>query len=264
MHVVENSRAVVPEWSAVAPPGYPEGTTWGEAHWKEMVRPLFFDTYEALDLGFTKDPSAWLGAYWDFPNSRLVVEYESPPLFRLRAEELAAWIVGARRTLWPVSGPKPFPEAQKSQDGTYWLPCRAIGDAGGRGAERLDELHKESTDLHFIHAEKADLESMINGVRTLVAQGKIWVHPRCANLNSQLGSGLWADTSKTDFERATTGEHLDHVAALMYLVRHVDRQHNPLPHGYGLDPHNTINMLPTPMERATVELNKALGGLEWE
>lgn len=266
MHVVETSRSVVPEWSAVAGPEWPEGTTWGDAHTKELPRPLFYDTYDALDIGFTRDPSAWLGGYWDWDNARLVVEAETPPLFRKRAEELAEAILGQRRMLWPTSGPRPTPESVRSPCGTYWLPYLSVGDAGGHGAERLTELSKEGLD--FMHASKADLESMVQAMRTLVAQGKVWIHPRCAALRRQLASGLWADTAKTDFERdSTSGEHLDHVAALMYLVRHVDRQRCPVPLGYGRDTFNTVAIAPK-VQSATMRamddaLSNALGGVEW-
>lgn len=269
MHVVETSRAVVPEWSAVAGQGYPEGATWGDVHTlggkytPERPRPLFFLTYDSLDLGFTRDPSAWLGGYWDFDRAQLVIELESPPLFRKRAEELAAQAVELRRLLWPASGPKPYPEAEKSPDGTYWLPFRAIGDAGGMGAERLEEMAKEG--VRFEHAEKADVESMVSELRGMVARGKIWVSEKCPVLRRQLGSGLWADKAKTDFERdPVTGEHLDHVAALIYMVRHLVRDRNPVPPGYGIDAHNTINMYQqAPTHVNVTPLDMVAGNISW-
>ena len=44
---------------------------------------------------------------------------------------------------------------------------------------------------------------------------------------------------KTDFAEDSTG-HLDHLAALVYLVRAVDRQRNPYPTGFGSDPYNQV------------------------
>lgn len=263
--VTESTRAVIPEWSAAAGPPYKEGSTWGDACTSEAQRPLYFHTYDALDIGFTRDPSAWLAGYWDWDAGRLVIEDESPPMFRKRAEQMAAEILPKRRALWPASGPKPYGDATLSEDGTYWLPYVSVGDAGGNGAERLTELATEG--VHFSHAKKADLETMINAVRTLVAQGKLHVHPRCVTLRRQLATGLWADTGKTDFERdELTGEHLDHVAALMYLTRHVDRQMRPVPYGYGVDTFNRITH--SGQQSATIRevdnaVSAALGGVEW-
>lgn len=269
MHIVEATRAVCPEWSADAMPGMPEGTTWGDAHTADLPRPLFCDWYDTLDIGFTRDPSAWLGAYWDFSSARLVIEDESEPMRQFRAEMVGDTILAKRRALWPASGPPPTPvDAQKSPCGTYWMPRLSVGDGSGNGAEKLNELAAHDPGLHFIHADKADLESRVNAVRTLVAQGKLWVHPRCANLRKQLATGLWAGKAKAEFERSET-DHLDHFSALVDLVSHIDRQRNPVPPGYGIDAHNTINMYQHVRQEAKVrELDAVLnvnpwGGDEW-
>ena len=66
-----------------------------------------------------------------------------------------------------------------------------------------------------------------------------WLNPRCHHLRKQLATGLWADKQKTDFAEDSTG-HLDHLAALVYLVRAVDRQRNPTPVGHYADPYNDL------------------------
>jgi len=260
MHIVEATRALCPEWSEDAGSEHPAGTTWGDAHTKALERPLFSDWYDSLDIGFTRDPSAWLGAYWDWSNARLVVEAESDPMRQFRAETVAETIRTKRRELWPTAGRPPTPrEARKSPCGTYWLPYQSIGDGSGNGAEKLRELAEEG--LHFTHAEKPDLESRVNAVRTLVAQGKLWVHPRCVNLRKQLATGLWADKfSKADFERTEDG-HNDFFAALVDLVHAIDRQRCPVPQDFG----RTVDMenwRPVGYNQGGVtELDKALGGV---
>lgn len=258
MHIIEATRAVVPEWSEDAGPNHPEGLTWGDVHTKELERPLFYDAYDGLDIGFTRDPSAWLGGYWDWSNARLVIEDETPPLYRTRSDALAEAILAKRAELWPVAGRRPSNEAKKSKCGKYWAPHLSVGDGSGNGAEKLAELAEEGLD--FIHAEKPDLESRVNAVRTLLSQGKLWIHPRCVHLRKQLATGLWADKwAKNDFERSEEG-HLDHVAALVDLVHHVDRQRRPVPFDFGRDVHNTVGE-PRPTRGSVHELNKALG--EW-
>ena len=87
--------------------------------------------------------------------------------------------------------------------------------------------------------KESDLEVMVNDLRRLVGARKLYVHPRCKHLRHQLATGLWADKQKTDFAEDSTG-HLDHLAALVYLVRAVDRQRNPTPVGHYADPYNDV------------------------
>lgn len=265
--VAEESRAVVPEWNTPAGPEWPEGTTWGDVHTRELPRPDFYDAYDFLDIGFTRDPSAWLGGYWDWANARLVIEAETPPLYRTRSDALAKEINAHRFALWPVTGPRPSREAKKStweQDGggAYWVPHLSVGDGSGNGAEKLQELAAEG--LNFVHADKADLEARVNALRTLVAQGKLYVHPRCVNLRKQLAMGLWASAKqRVDFERTEEG-HLDHLAALVDGLGHVDRQRRPVPFDFGVDMHNTVHAGGTIARDSLAVLNNALGEIQWE
>lgn len=252
MHVTEETRAVIPEWNEVLEEdGVSEGQTLADRLVCEVPRPRLFDTYTSADFGFTRHPSAILFGYWHFERACLVIEDETPPLYRTRTDKLALAYREKCRELWPTTGPMPFLEARpapadvdrqtgKVRDpGGFWLPYMALGDKGGRGAEVLTELAKEHG-LEWTGAIKeADLEVMVNDVRRLVGAGKLLVHPRCKHLRHQLATGLWADKQKTDFAEDSTG-HLDHLAALVYLVRAVDRQRNPMPVGYEADPYNDL------------------------
>ena len=243
LHVVEETRAVVPEWSAAAcdlDASQPEGVLWGDLLTREVERPRHSDTYTFADFGFTRDPSAVLFAYWHFGLAALVVEDETPPLYRTRTDKLAEEYKARCRALWPSNTEPPYAGARLSEDGTYWEPYMAGGDQGGRGEEVLGELAKEHG-LAWVGANKTDLEIRVNEVRRMVAAGKVLVHPRCVHLRKQLAQGLWADKQKTDFERSSEG-HLDHLAALVDLVSILDRQHNPVPVGYGVDHTNTVSI----------------------
>ena len=257
MHVVEETRAVVPEWGGAAcdiDASHPEGVLWGDLLTREVELPRWADTYTFADFGFTRDPSAVLFAAWDFDGARLVVLDETPPLYRTRTDKLAAAYRERCVALWPLSGPPPYADARPAKqppphaDGrpvppeeyAYWEPYSAGGDQGGRGEEVLVELAKEHG-LGWRGANKVDLEIRVNEVRRLVAAGKLVVHPRCVHLRKQLAQGLWADKAKTDFERSSEG-HLDHLAALVDLVSTLDRQRNPVPYGYGIDHTNTVTV----------------------
>lgn len=251
LHVTEETKAVVPEWNEVLEDGGEEGRTLADVLVREVPRPRLCDTYSSFDFGFTRHPSAGLFAFWDYENARLVVEDETPPLYRTRTDKLALAYREKCRELWPLSGPPPFLEAvpappdvdvktsEVRDPGGFWLPYLAVGDKGGRGAEVLVELAKDHA-LHWAGAVKeTDLEIMVNDLRRLVGAGKLVVHPRCTHLRKQLATGLWADKMKTDFAEDSTG-HLDHLAALVYLVRAVDRQRNPYPLGFGADAQNQV------------------------
>lgn len=251
LHVTEETRAVVPEWNEVLEDGGEEGRTLADVLVREVPRPRLFDTYTSADFGFTRHPSAILFGHWDYEHARLVVEDETPPLYRTRTDKLSEAYREKCRELWPLSGPPPFPEAvpappdvdaktgEVRDAGGFWLPYMALGDKGGRGAEVLVELAKDHA-LHWAGAVKeTDLEVMVNDLRRLVGAGKLLVHPRCKHLIHQLATGLWADKQKTDFAEDSKG-HLDHLAALVYLVRAVDRQRNPYPLGYGTDAQNQV------------------------
>lgn len=260
MHIVEATRAVCPEWTEPTNPLEPDGSTWGEQFVAELPRPLFFDAYDALDVGGTRDPYAWIGGYWDWSAARLVIEEESEPLFQGRPETAADMVREGRLLLWPSTGKPPTPDAKRSPDGKVWLPYGSIGDGAGNGAEKLQDMSTEG--VEFSHAAKPNLESRVNAVRTLVAQGKLYLHPRCANLRQQLATGLWADRyTKADFERTERG-HLDHFSALVDLVHAVDRQRCPVPSDYGRTGDHE-NWASVGSNHGTLrELDKALGG-EW-
>lgn len=266
MHIVESSRAVCMEWSEDCPE-IGEGKTladlltiWDGQRWD---RPMFCDWYDSLDIGFTRDPSAWLGAYWDWDNARLVVEDESEPMRQFRAETIGETIITKRRALWPATGRPPTPkDARRSPDGSYWMPHLSVGDGSGNGAEKLRELHEYNQGLDFAHAEKTDLEARVNRVRELVSARKIYVHERCKTLRKQLATGLWADKLKSDFERTEEG-HLDHFAALVDLVHAIDRQRCPIPPTFGQTP-DMEQWRPVGQRGTVHELDKALGGGQWE
>jgi hypothetical protein len=241
-HVVEESRAVVPEWSAVIDEDNPEQGVVGKTLLLdgETALPPFFLPLDSLDLGFTRDPHGYIFGYWDFLASTLVVVDELPPLFRTRTDDLAMQIREVRQR-WLLGGNRyPYYGARLYKDGSHWLPFLSVGDAGGNGAEKLDELRK-SYDMDFSHAVKTDVESMANVVRQLAHSGKLRVHARCKHLHGQLESGLWADTKKSDFQRTSAG-HLDHLAALIYLVAKLEayRSRNPFPPHWNVDMANSV------------------------
>jgi hypothetical protein len=96
----------------------------------------------------------------------------------------------------------------------------------------MASLHK----LHFIPTSKDTLEAMINEVRIMVNNGTILINPKCKKLIGCLKYGVWNDKKK-EFARSKEYFHFDHLAALIYLVRNLATNHNPIPPHYGALPH---------------------------
>jgi hypothetical protein len=244
--VAEETRAVVPDWNYPENDEAPEEGTLGDSliYAKDEL-PEFFAPLEALDLGFTKDPSGYLFAFWDFKEAALCIHDELPPMVRKRTDEQADAIRSVRKKWLPATRRHPYPEAKryedpKRPDDGHWVPYLSVGDAGGFGAEKLAELRKEEG-IDFLHAKKTDLETMANGLRQLVRAGKLRVNKRCKHIITQLATGLWADKGKTDLEKSGA-HHNDHLAALIYLVAMLDavRNFDPYPLNWGVDLANTI------------------------
>ena len=115
----------------------------------------------------------------------------------------------------------------------------------------LNSLHS----LNFFPTLKDDLEAQVNDLRLWVGSGRLVVHPRCKELIGCLKYGVWND-KRTAFEHSKNFGHFDALAALMYLVRNIDRTYNPIPETYGMagDTH-AIELMPKPV---TSESGKAI------
>lgn len=245
--VADDTRAVVPEWNQLRDFDNPESGTHGDTLlYEHDSLPEFFAPLEALDIGFTLDPSGYLFGYWDYREACLCIHAECPPLYRKRTDEQAAEFIEVRKEWLPPSRRAPYPEAKSYEhdpehpENAHWLPYLSVGDAGGFGAEKLAELRKNHG-VDFIHAKKTDLESMADPLRRLVRTGKLHIHRRCTTLRNQIAGGLWADKQKTDLQSTKT-HHNDHLAALIYLVAMLDavRNFDPYPTNWGVDLANTI------------------------
>jgi len=115
----------------------------------------------------------------------------------------------------------------------------------------LNSLHN----LNFFPTTKDDLEAQVNDVRLWVGSGRLIVHPGCKELIGCLKYGVWND-KRTAFEQSKNFGHFDALAALMYLVRNIDRTYNPIPATYGMmgDTH-AVELMPKPV---TSESGKAI------
>jgi hypothetical protein len=196
------TRQVVPEWTVAQ----------ATALTREEPRPTHCDRYVGLDFGFSRDLTIALFGHWDFKNARVVIEDElavkgctSAALARdISAKELAIW------------GPsEEYPEPFRFADGNE--------------PRTIYEMRKDH-DLRFSPTDKHGKKVHLNLLRTMVADGRLVVHPSCKTLIKTLFSATWNRQFKS-YERDAEIGHADALDALLYLVRNVRQDRNPAPPG---------------------------------
>jgi hypothetical protein len=174
--------------------------------------------YVAMDLG-RKDKTLAVFGYYDFQKACLVIEDELQMIGSTwTTVTLATEIKEKERKLWGD---------QK--------PHRRISDNNNSHLIMdLNSLHE----VYFIETNKESLEAMVNEVRIMVGQGRIKVAPHCHQLLGCLKYGIW-DKNRKQFSRSDAYGHFDALAALIYLVRNLDRHTNPIPSTFGHTNHQS-------------------------
>lgn len=203
--ISDEERSVIPEWSQVI-----ERHITDKA--RNLNRPEYCDKYISMDVGW-RDGTGVLFAYWDFRNARLVVEDEILT-FKKTSDENADIIYSKKLELW--GDEKPYLCISDND-------LQTIADIN---------THSSRKGITFIPTRKDDKELQVNNLREWIKSYKIYIHPRCRRLLTQLGSTVW-NKQRTSYERNTEG-HGDLLDALVYLVRNVRRDRNPYPADYGI------------------------------
>lgn len=178
---------------------------------KDEFYPLYHK-YNAMDLG-VRDLNVNLYGYYDFKRAKLVIERESimnGP--EMTTPILAAEIKKNEISLWGES-PKVY---KRVADNNNPLLLLDLGNIHG--------LYYHSTDKDQLHA-------MVNEMRVWFASGRIEIDESCKILIGSLMYGIWND-KRTEFARSKVLGHYDAVAALMYLIRNIDQNTNPIPVKY--------------------------------
>lgn len=206
MDVVDESRALIPEWK--------------DDYCQESERSEYFPfyfKYESLDIG-VRDLTVCVFAYYDFLRCKLYIEDEitlSGP--EMNTERLAERIKSKQAEVFKEHAIK-----------------KRISDIDLLLINDLRQLHG----LPFQATDKGELEEMLNELRIWVGAGRIIVHPRCEQVLGCMRYGVWNE-SRTQFDRTKKFGHFDALAAMIYLVRNVDRKTNPIPENYGLSKDST-------------------------
>jgi Terminase large subunit, T4likevirus-type, N-terminal len=224
-HVVDSNLAIVNEWK--------------DEYVTEINRDEyypFYHKYVSMDLG-VKDNTAIIFGYYDFLKATLVLEEE----YVMNGPELTTEVL--RKAI------REKEEALGWNDKPY---LRVSDNNNPLLLQDLSYLHQ----IHFLPTDKGSLEEMINTLRLMIDQGRIKVHPRCKQLRGCLKYGVW-DKNRQKFAQSKVYGHFDALAALVYLVRNLNKSTNPIPPSFKLDQDNAI-LFPHQRESQNVrDLKKA-------
>ena len=225
---VDESSAIIPEYVAAAPfielrPEVPE----------------FRDTYTVMDLGWSPDFTFVVFAYRDFLLNKTVIEDEFV-IWRMTTDDLADGIIEAEHRRFGLHNH--LYKGGKLLAGDARLKKIAANPKAPRPYSRLSDIDKQVMhDLSVKHGlifsavqkPPGEREVGINTLRLAIKQHDIVIHPRCKELRKQLKNGTWNDLH-TDYRRIPGYGHFDGVDAARYLVRNVNKHHNPYPDGRGV------------------------------
>lgn len=201
--VVDSNFAIVPEW---------KDDFVQEINRDELFR--FYFTYDGMDTGI-RDLTVVLFGYYDFQKAKLFVEDEvvmNGP--QMTTEKLANAIKAKEKELWGAKAVH-----QRIADNDNLILIQDMGMLHG---------------LYFSPTSKDTLEAMVNQLRVWVAKGRVIVSPKCTQAVGCLKYAIWNER-RDKFERSSLFGHFDALAALIYLVRNIDEQTNPIPLDFNLD-----------------------------
>ena len=232
LDVVDENYALVPEWRAsfISPPVKDD-------------KFQFYHKYVALDIG-VRDLTVALFAHYDFLKATLYIHEEvvlSGP--QMTTERLAQEIRATEAKTFGLD-----------KNGNPMRVHKRVSDIDLLLLNDLRALHK----LYFAPTDKGKLEEMVNEVRIWVNQGKVVVSPNCKQTIGCLAYGVWNE-HRTDFERIPEYGHFDALAALMYMIRNVDQNVNPIPVTHGRDINHTFFTEDDLKNRKHETLKKAFG-----
>lgn len=206
--VTEDDLKIIPEWD--------------DKYIENIERDEYFQyyhRYSCMDMG-RKDHTALCFGYYDFKKAALIIEDEIKMYGPSWTTETLKHDVLTKETeLWKDI--KPYRRIADNNN-----PHLIID---------LGSIH----DLWFIETTKESLEAMVNEVRMFVKEGRLIVNPKCKLLIGCLKYGVW-DEKRKEFSRSKVYGHFDHLAALIYLVRNLDKHTNPIPNLHGKVPHRTF------------------------
>lgn len=213
--LMDSTMAILPEWAEV------EGSI---VVAPSPGLPPFYKPIVAIDLGLNDNCGVIFG-YWDFNRAKVIIQAELL-LNGVNSDELTKKCMEIEKRLWGDVTPMRWADG-----GLY-----TIND--------ICSVHHYSVSP----VKKDILEAQVNSLRLMLQARQIEIESTCKQTIRQCASGTW-DSTKTKFARHGSN-HQDLLAALIYLVRHINKE-NPYPRDYQ---YNRDTMLWRPSRNAPTHL----------
>lgn len=185
--------------SIVVVPGYDDSK-----HVRTLSIPAFTTWHIMVDWGGVRDYTVGLLYTYDYLRNKILVKSEFKHLENTPTDKVWADVVKWRA---------PYNVA------IDWIRA----DAPGQTLVDLANMTGESVSL----PPKDDWQAAINHLNVLFGSNMIEIDPSCTFLRESLRSGTF-NKQRTDFSRTKALGHCDALAALMYAVRHFNKE-NPYP-----------------------------------
>lgn len=173
----------------------------------------YYLKYVGMDLGFM-DNTALLFGYYDFRRAKFVLQREL--ILKGTAVTSKAIAEGTRRIeteLWGENA-----EVQRVSDNNNPILLNDI-----------QTMH----DITFNSTSKDRLIPMVNQTRLFIGEGALEVDPSCEYTIACLKFGIW-NKNRDAFAKSKKYGHYDALAALIYELRILDRDTNPVPRNLGI------------------------------
>jgi len=225
--VIDESKQVIPEWASK----YKAVTPQPEVY-------QFYRHYLGLDSGYRDATGIVLFTHYFREN---LIQVEGELRFKekqVRSDIITQAIQAKADALW----------------GKGWKAHRMVGDSAD--PIFLNELNKYQP-FQFFGVRKKSLRAMVNEFRELVNRGQLLVSPECKYLISHLESAIWDEVGEK-LDKDQFGTHFDELMALIYAIRNVAWNENPIPPEFKFDP-NTMFYPGLDEKTKQVQLEKAFG-----
>jgi hypothetical protein len=182
-----------------------------ESNMKEIITNTPFpnhsvDRYVSMDIGF-RDLTVILFGYWDYPRATLVIQDEVVmPKNKADTDSVAKAIQKKEKELWGKVTPK-----------------KRICDTDPR---MITDLRKLSN-IKFQPTKKDKKQAQINQTNLMFLNNEIEINPRCTTLIDHCRYGVWKENF-VEYQRTKAMGHFDAIDALIYMVRNISRNNNPI------------------------------------
>jgi len=212
---------------------------------RKIVRPPHFNYYSryvVLDYGFAPDATGVLFGYYDYKQATLYIEDEIL-ISRMSTDVLAKTYIKKRDELWPdLDIYKTMADCQQN----------ILTDLYARHKLRFTQFTDKGSGSVLQNA---------NNVNVMLRERRLVIDPRCVNLIAQIEYAQWhnpkKNSQKRELARSDLFQHFDLVAALLYLVRCIDYNYNPLPKLPGFHPHLMVAS-PSLLQEADIPVENAI------